>query len=102
MQVGNEASYIDKKGERHLATIVRVRPAGPSGFKTLDLVYRSEGEDVAVENLPHENDAEPGAAFWLEKGVARKSIDAPPAPATAVEVETPPQPPARKRGGRVR
>lgn len=75
MRPGDTVAYIDIADARHQATIKEVGKPGPSNFKTLDLVYRSEGEDVTAEGVPHENDAEAGQAFWLEKGVQRRSIE---------------------------
>lgn len=74
MKAGSTVNYYDEAGERHPATITEVTGAGPSLYKTLNLEFRTGGETYVTEDTPHENDAAPGDAFWLEKGVARKPL----------------------------
>lgn len=83
MQKNQEVSYVDAKGDRHIATITEIVGKGPSHYKTLDLSYRQDGKDRQAAAVPHENDAEPGEPFWLEKGAPRRE------PAVTVEAERP-------------
>lgn len=93
MRTGQTVGYIDASGERHTAEITAVVGTGPSLFKRLDLRYRADGEDVELEDVPHENDAEGGEGFWLEKGVQRRE------PVAAPTAE-PRKAPTAKRPGR--
>lgn len=74
MQTGQQVGFITADGKRHQSTIIAVVGAGASHWKTLDLSYRVDGEVREVVKVPHENDAEAGAAFWLEQGVHRKPV----------------------------
>lgn len=70
MRLNDKCGFFDEAGSRHLATITGIPGTGASGFKTLDLTYRDEGETVEEKGVPHENDAGPGEAFWIEKGAS--------------------------------
>jgi hypothetical protein len=61
MKIGNRVTYEDAKGKQHAATITEVSGTGPSGYKTLDLVF----DGGTAENVPHAGDSEEGEAFWL-------------------------------------
>lgn len=72
MRRGDAVNYYDQAGAQHDATINEVSGTGKSWYKILDLSVSRDGEHVDIEGVPHENDAEPGQAFWLEKGHRRK------------------------------
>ena len=64
MKTGQTVLYVDPKGKRHEATVAAIAGTGASGLKTLDLALEA-GE---VKNVPHRDDRESGAGFWLLVG----------------------------------
>lgn len=66
MKSGGRVNYVDSAGERRVATITLVSGTGKSGYKELDLQLAGEEEELV--GVPHERDAEKGAAFWREIG----------------------------------
>lgn len=72
MRINDKVGLFDENGNRHSATITAVPGTGASGFKTLNLTYREAGETVEEKDVPHQNDAGSGEAFWIEKGASLK------------------------------
>jgi len=64
MKTGQHVHYIDAAGDRQTATITDIVGAGKSTCKMLNLTAK----DGPVTDVPHERDAEVGAAFWREVG----------------------------------
>jgi hypothetical protein len=70
MKEGTRVLYVDSKGETHAATVTRVRGAGPSLRKRVDLEVEDMGgrEDVA-----HVEDAK-GSTCWREAPTASDGL----------------------------
>lgn len=65
MKVNQPIYYHDTKGERHTARVTEIVGVGPSNFKVLNVSYKdAKGEEVVVEEVAHQGDAEAKAGFW--------------------------------------
>jgi hypothetical protein len=87
MKLGDKVTLVDEKGERQTAHVTAVPGTGKSGFKTLDLEYKGG----TAANVPHGEDREEGACYWL---LPREKDEPPEAP----EAEAPAPKAAKKKG----
>lgn len=92
MHNGQEVRYIDADDASHAAVVRDIVGAGASGAKRLDLTMKRDGEDVLVEDVPHEDDAETGSHFWLLSGERRtRHVEDDPNDVPPLDVETFPE-----------
>lgn len=71
MKVGMNVPYIDADGKRHTGTVDEITGTGQSHYKTLNIRYSVDGEELIDTDVPHQGDAAQGSAFWLVPGEKR-------------------------------